>query len=44
MEIDKIKVELNNPDFQYRLKAIAALKNYESEVAVPLLTSKLHDS
>ncbi|WP_341529186.1 HEAT repeat domain-containing protein [Nostoc sp. UHCC 0302] len=44
MEIDQIKAELMNPDFQYRLKAIAALKNYESEVAVPLLKSKLHDS
>ncbi|MEH2309993.1 MAG: HEAT repeat domain-containing protein [Nostoc sp.] len=44
MEIDKIQDELKNPDFHYRLKAIAALNNYESEVAVPLLTSKLHDS
>ena len=44
MEIDKIQAELKNPDFHYRLKAIAALSNYESEVAVPLLTSKLHDS
>ncbi|MEH2144852.1 HEAT repeat domain-containing protein [Nostoc sp.] len=44
MEIDKIQAELKNPDFHYRLKAIAALNNYESEVAVPLLTSKLHDS
>ncbi|MBD2415163.1 phycocyanobilin lyase [Nostoc calcicola FACHB-389] len=44
MEINKIKAELENPDFQYRLKAIAALKDYESEVAVPLLTSKLRDS
>ncbi len=44
MEIHKIQAELKNPDFQYRLKAIAALDNYESEVAVPLLRSKLHDS
>ncbi|MBG1240170.1 HEAT repeat domain-containing protein [Nostoc sp. NZL] len=44
MEIHKIQAELKNPDFHYRLKAIAALNNYESEVAVPLLTSKLHDS
>jgi HEAT repeat protein len=44
MEIEQIKAELMNPDFQYRLKAIAALKDYESEVAVPLLKSKLHDS
>ncbi|QMS91658.1 HEAT repeat domain-containing protein [Nostoc edaphicum CCNP1411] len=44
MEIHKIQTELKNPDFHYRLKAIAALDDYESEVAVPLLTSKLHDS
>ncbi|MEH2302912.1 MAG: HEAT repeat domain-containing protein [Nostoc sp.] len=44
MEIDKIQAELKNPDFHSRLKAIAALNNYESEVAVPLLTSKLRDS
>jgi HEAT repeat protein len=44
MEIHQIQAELKNPDFHYRLKAIAALDNYESEVAVPLLTSKLHDS
>ncbi|MEH2042076.1 HEAT repeat domain-containing protein [Nostoc sp.] len=44
MEIHKIQTELKNPDFHYRLKAIAALNDYESEVAVPLLTSKLHDS
>ncbi|MEH1885662.1 HEAT repeat domain-containing protein [Nostoc sp.] len=44
MEIHQIQTELKNPDFHYRLKAIAALKDYESEVAVPLLTTKLHDS
>jgi HEAT repeat protein len=44
MEIHQIQAELKNPDFHNRLKAIAALNDYESEVAVPLLTSKLHDS
>ncbi|MEH2184114.1 HEAT repeat domain-containing protein [Nostoc sp.] len=44
MEIHKIQAELKNPDLHYRLKAITALNDYESEVAVPLLTSKLHDS
>ncbi|MEH1897495.1 MAG: HEAT repeat domain-containing protein [Nostoc sp.] len=44
MEIHQIQTELKNPDFHYRLKAIAALNDYESEVAVPLLTTKLHDS
>ncbi|MDJ0735018.1 MAG: HEAT repeat domain-containing protein [Nostocaceae cyanobacterium] len=44
MEIKQIQANLTNPDFQYRLKAISALKNYNAEVAVPLLLSKLHDS
>ncbi len=43
MNINEIETSLNNPDFQYRLKAIAALKDYSPEIAVPLLTSKLHD-
>jgi HEAT repeat protein len=34
---------LNNPDFQYRLKAVAALKDYQPEIAVPLLKGKLDD-
>jgi HEAT repeat protein len=44
MELHQIEADLKNPDFQYRLKAIAALKDYDSEIAVPLLTSKLNDS
>ncbi|NJM69864.1 MAG: HEAT repeat domain-containing protein [Scytonema sp. RU_4_4] len=44
MDIHEIETDLNNPDFQYRLKAITALKDYTPEVAVPLLTSKLRDS
>ena len=44
MEIHELETSLNNPDFQYRLKAIAALKDYPAEVAVPLLTSKVRDS
>lgn len=43
MDIQEIETSLDRADFQYRLKAIAALKNYPPEVAVPLLTSKLHD-
>ncbi|MDJ0619403.1 MAG: HEAT repeat domain-containing protein [Calothrix sp. MO_192.B10] len=43
MELYKIEENLKNPDFQYRLKAVSALKDYESDVAVPLLTSKLRD-
>jgi HEAT repeat protein len=44
MEIHELETSLNHPDFQYRLKAIAALKDYAAEVAVPLLTSKVRDS
>jgi HEAT repeat protein len=44
MELHEIQTALTHPDFQYRLKAIAALKAYPSEVAVPLLVSKLQDS
>ena len=43
MELHQIETDLRNPDFQYRLKAISALKDYPPEVAVPLLTSHLHD-
>lgn len=44
MNIDEIETALNHPDFQYRLQAISALKDYPPEVAVPLLIGKLHDS
>jgi HEAT repeat protein len=44
MELAQIQTDLNNPDFQYRLKAIASLKEYDSEIAVPLLKTKLHDA
>ena len=43
MELQQIENNLNNPDFQYRLNAVSALKDYKSDVAVPLLTSKLRD-
>ena len=43
MELAQIEENLKNPDFQYRLKAVAALKNYDPEIAVPLLRSKLKD-
>ncbi len=43
MDIHEIEASLENSDFQYRLKAIAALKNYTPEIAVPLLKSKLND-
>lgn len=43
MDIEEIKTCLNNPDFQYRLKGIAALKDHKPEIAVPLLKSKVDD-
>jgi hypothetical protein len=43
MDLNHIETDLQNSDFQYRLKAIAALKAYPAEVAVPLLTQHLHD-
>jgi len=43
MDIHEIETSLSNPDFQYRLKAISALKDYAPEVAVPILSNKLHD-
>lgn len=43
MDIRELETNLNHSDFQYRLKAISALKDYEPEVAVPLLVAKLND-
>jgi HEAT repeat protein len=43
MELPQIETDLQNPDFQYRIKAIAALKDYPSEVAVPLLERHTQD-
>lgn len=43
MELHQIEINLQNSDFQYRLKAISALKNYPPEVALPLLTQHLQD-
>jgi HEAT repeat protein len=43
MDVSEIKAALDNPDFQYRLKAISALKDYDSDTAVPILVATLHD-
>ncbi len=43
MELPEIEAGLSNPDFQYRLKAIAALKDYNPETAVPILIATLKD-
>lgn len=43
MDLNQIETELQNADFQYRLKAIAALKDYPHDVAVPLLARHIQD-
>lgn len=43
MDLHQIETDLQNSDFQYRLKAISALKDYQPEVAVPLLTKHIQD-
>lgn len=43
MEINQIEAYLNSPDSQERLKALTALRNYEPDVVVPLLKTKLDD-
>jgi HEAT repeat protein len=43
MDIDQIKTDLQNSDFQYRTKAVSALREYPPEVAVPLLSKYLSD-
>ncbi|NEP11823.1 MAG: HEAT repeat domain-containing protein [Symploca sp. SIO1A3] len=43
MDIHQIEAALNSPNSNDRLKALTELRNYSSEVAVPLLTSKLQD-
>lgn len=43
MDLNQIETQLQNSDFQYRLKAIAALKDYQPDVAIPLLTKHIQD-
>ncbi len=43
MELQEIKQDLQNADYQHRVKAIAALREYPPEVAIPLLTKHLLD-
>jgi HEAT repeat protein len=43
MDIHQIEASLNSQNQEERLKAISQLKHYSPEVAVPLLTSRLHD-
>lgn len=43
MELEEIKVGLGEADYQHRLQAVAALKDYDTAVAVPLLLENRHD-
>jgi HEAT repeat protein len=43
MDLNQIETNLQHPDFQYRIKAIAALKDYSADIAVPILTRRLED-
>lgn len=43
MDIDQIRAGLKSSDSQARMRALTALRSYDSEVAVPLLKTKLRD-
>ncbi len=43
MELAEIITSLKQTDYQYRLKAISALKNYPAETALPLLKQSQND-
>jgi HEAT repeat protein len=43
MKIEQIAVYLNSNDSRDRLKALTELRHYDSQVAVPLLMSRLQD-
>jgi HEAT repeat protein len=44
MELHEISAALTHPDYQYRLKAVSALKAHDAAIAVPMLTHQLKDS
>lgn len=43
LDLSQIETYLKEDDFQYRLKAIAALRRHPSETAVPIFTQHLQD-
>jgi HEAT repeat protein len=43
MNLEQIEADLNSKDFQERLRAVTALRSFDSSVAVPLLCSRLND-
>jgi HEAT repeat protein len=43
MELPEIQTHLQNPDYQFRLKAVAALRDQPADIAVPLLQAQVAD-
>lgn len=43
MEINEIETNLNSAELDCRLKALTALKDYDADVSVPLLLSRIRD-
>lgn len=43
MELSQITTDLQHTDFQYRLKAISALRDYPTDTALPILLQHVHD-
>ncbi|MBO9999273.1 MAG: HEAT repeat domain-containing protein [Cyanobacteria bacterium SID2] len=43
MDIQQIEISLNSQDPQQRMRAVTALREYDAEVAVPLLKSRIED-
>lgn len=43
MDLNQIETNLNSTDFQHKLQAIKALKEYSDEIAVPLLQKMKND-
>ncbi len=44
MDLNEIKTSLDSENPRDRMKAITALRNFEAEVAVPLLLTRMNDS
>ena len=43
MDIEQIKTALNNSDPQQRMRGIRELRNYEADIATPLLLDRVND-
>ena len=44
MNLQQIEISLQSTDLQERIRAITALRSYDSQVSVPLLCQQLNDS